>query len=49
MFDKIILTLLVTMILLGLAMIAVPTPILWGVGCLYFIGLFIAWQRQPQR
>jgi hypothetical protein len=48
MFDKIILFLLTSMILLGAAMIAVPIPVLWGIGCLTFIALFFALHRQPQ-
>ena len=48
MFEKIILILIMSMILLGAAMIAVPFPILWGMGCLIFLALFVALRRQPQ-
>lgn len=48
MFEKIIVSLLMGMILLGLAMIAVPIPVLWGIGCLIFAALFVALRRQPQ-
>jgi hypothetical protein len=46
MFDKVILSLIISMILLGVAMIAVPIPVLWGMGCLIFLALFVAWHRQ---
>lgn len=48
MFDKVILTLIISMILLGAAMIAIPIPVLWGMGCLFFTALFVAFRRQPQ-
>ena len=48
MFDNIILVFITIMILLGAAMIAVPIPILWGIGCLSFMGLFVAIRRQGQ-
>jgi hypothetical protein len=49
MFDKIVLTLIGSMILLGAAIIAVPIPVVWGTGCLIFLALFVALHRQPQR
>jgi hypothetical protein len=49
MFDKIILTLIISVILLGAAMTAVPIPVLWGVGCLIFYALSVALRDQPQR
>ena len=49
MFDKIILTLIISVILLGAAMTAVPIPVLWGVGCLIFYALSVALRYQPQR
>jgi hypothetical protein len=48
MFDKIILTFITIMILLGAAMIAVPIPVLWGMGCLSFLALSVAFRRQRQ-
>jgi hypothetical protein len=48
MFDKIILTLLISVILLGAAMTAIPIPILWGIGCLTFFALSVALRDQPQ-
>lgn len=48
MFDKIILTFITIMILLGAAMIAVPIPVVWGMGCLSFMALFVALRRQGQ-
>ena len=48
MFDKVILSLIITMILLGTAMIAVPIPILWGMGCLIFFALYLTLRYQQQ-
>lgn len=48
MFDKAILILMMSMILLGAAMIAVPFPILWGTGCLIFLALSVTLSRQQQ-
>ena len=48
MFDKIILILIMSMILLGAAMIAVPIPVLWGIGCLIFLALSVALRSQQQ-
>ena len=48
MFDKIILILIASMILLGAAMTAVPIPVLWGIGCLIFLGLSVALRSQQQ-
>lgn len=48
MFDRIIFTFITIMILLGAAVIAVPIPILWGMGCLSFMALFMAIRRQGQ-
>ena len=48
MFDKIILILIVSMILLGAAMIAVPVPVLWGMSCLIFLTLSVTLRHQPQ-
>ncbi len=49
MFDKIILILIITMILVGVAITAVPIPVLWGMGCLGFFGLSVALRSQHQR
>ena len=49
MFDKTILTLIISMLLLGAAMIAMPIPALWGVGCLIFFALFVVQRSQQQR
>jgi hypothetical protein len=46
MFDNIILTLIVIMILLGAAMIAVPIPVLWGMSCLIFFTLYMTLRYQ---
>ena len=46
MFDKIISTLMLSMILLGAAMIVLPIPLVWGMLCLIFIGLFVAQHSQ---
>ena len=48
MFDKIILILIMSMILLGAAMIAMPIPVLWAMGCLIFLALSATLRRQPQ-
>ncbi len=48
MFDKIILTLIISVILLGAAMTAVPIPVLWGIGCAIFFALSFALRDQPQ-
>ncbi len=48
MFDKMILILIISMILLGAATIAVPIPILWGMGCLIFFILSVVLRDQPQ-
>jgi hypothetical protein len=45
MFDKTILTLIMSMILLGVAMTAVPIPVLWGIACLIFLALSVAERR----
>ena len=49
MFEKNILTLIVSMLLLGVAMIAMPIPVLWGIGCLIFLALFVIQRSQQQR
>jgi hypothetical protein len=49
MFDKIILTLIISVILLGAAMTAVPIPVLWGMGCLIFFALSLSQRSQQQR
>ena len=49
MFDKIIFTLMLSMILFGAGMIAFPIPLLWGMLCLIFIGLFVAQRNQRPR
>ena len=49
MFDKIISTLMLSMILLGATMIVLPIPILWGILCLIFIGLFVVQRSQQLR
>lgn len=49
MFDRIIFTLILSMILLGMGMIALPVPLLWGMLCLIFIGLFVAHRIQQPR
>jgi hypothetical protein len=48
MFDKIILILIISMTLLGAVTIAVPIPILWGMGCLIFLVLAVVLRDQPQ-
>ena len=48
MFDKIILVLIISVILLGVAMTAIPIPVLWGIGCLIFLALSVALRNQPQ-
>jgi hypothetical protein len=48
MFDKIILTLIISMLLLGVAMTAVPIPVLWGMSCLGFFGLSVALRSQQK-
>lgn len=49
MFDKIVLILMLSMILLGAAMIALPIPLVWGMLCLTFIGLFVVQRSQQSR
>ena len=49
MFDKITSILMLNMILLGVGMIALPVPLLWGTLCLIFIGLFVAQRIQRLR
>ena len=49
MFDKFILILIVSMMLLGAAIIAVPIPVLWGTGCLIFLALSMTLRSQQQR
>lgn len=49
MFDKIILILIISMLLLGIAMIAVPLPVLWGMACMIFLALSVILRRQEQR
>lgn len=46
LFEKNILILIASMILLGAAMIVVPIPVLWGMGCLIFLALSVALRRQ---
>ena len=48
MFEKTILILIMSMILLGAAMTALPIPVLWGMGCLIFLALSVA-LRSPQQ
>jgi len=48
MFDKILLTLIISMILLGVAMTVVPIQVLWGMGCLGFFGLSVALRSQQK-
>ena len=48
MFDKIILILIVSVMLLGVAMTAVPIPVLWGMGCLGFFALSVALRSQHE-
>jgi hypothetical protein len=48
MFEKNVLTLVISMILLGAAMTAVPVPVLWAIGCLSFLALFVATRPQHQ-
>ena len=49
MFDKTILILIISMMLLGVAMTAVPIPVLWGMGCLGFFALSVVLRSQQQR
>ena len=49
MFEKITFTLMLSMILLGVGMMTLPIPLLWGMLCLIFIALFVAQRnQQPQ-
>ena len=48
MFDKLILILIGSIIMLGAAMIAVPVPLLWGLGCLIFLALSVYLRPQQQ-
>jgi len=48
MFDRIILILIISMMLLGVAMTAVPIPVLWGMGCLGFFALSVALRSQQR-
>jgi hypothetical protein len=48
MFDKIILILLLSLILMGVATIAVPFPVLWAMGCLTFLALSVILRSQKQ-
>ena len=48
MFEKNVLILAVSMILLGAATIAVPFPVVWAMGCLTFLALFLATRAQQQ-
>jgi hypothetical protein len=48
MFEKNILILIMSMLLLGAAMISIPIPVLWGMGCLVFLALFIVERRAHQ-
>jgi hypothetical protein len=48
MFEKNVLTLVISMILLGAAMTAVPVPVLWAIGCLSFLALSVAMRPQHQ-
>lgn len=48
MFDKLILILIGSIIMLGAAMIAVPVPLLWGLGCLIFLALSVFLRPQQQ-
>jgi hypothetical protein len=41
MFNKIILILIISMILLGTAMIFTPLPVLWAMGCLILLALSV--------
>jgi uncharacterized membrane protein len=49
MFDRIIFTLMLSMILLGMGMIALPIPLLWGMLCLIFMGISVAQRSQQPR
>jgi hypothetical protein len=49
MFNKVILILMLSIILLGAAMIAIPIPVLWGMLCSIFIGLSAAEHGQQPR
>lgn len=48
MFDKLILILIGSVIMLGAAMIAIPVPLLWGLGCLIFLALSVFLRPQQQ-
>jgi hypothetical protein len=48
MFEKTILILIMSMILLGAAMVALPIPVLWVMGCLSFLALSVALRTQQQ-
>jgi hypothetical protein len=46
MFERIILVLMLSVILLGAAVLAIPIPVLWGTACLFFLALSVAHRRQ---
>ena len=48
MFDKIILSLIASIVLLGVAMINIPVPVLWTMGLVTFLGLSMSF-RNPYR
>ena len=48
MFEKNILILITSIILLSAAMTAVPVPVLWAMGCLSFLALSVAMRPQQQ-
>jgi hypothetical protein len=48
MFEKNILILVMSMILLGVAIAVVPIPVLWGIACLIFLTLAVALRSQQQ-
>ena len=48
MFEKNILTLILSMILLGTAITAFPIPVVWGMGCLIFLAFAVSLRIQHQ-
>ena len=48
MYNNIVLIQITVMLLLGVALLSIPIPILWAMGCLIFAALSIAF-RSPQQ
>ena len=48
MFNKIVLILIMSMLLLGAAMTATSIPVLWGIACLIFLALAVTMRGEHQ-